>query len=112
MGIQFQKDRFGVIVHEQKAIDFPVLQVPLRHNNHSLGSQASFNLFFSKFVTPVGVSGTIRISSRLGNVFTSFLVDVLAGDLAELVVNLADRCAIQGHTEIGLDRGRRICIHR
>ena len=88
MGIQFQKDRFGVIVYEQKTIDFPVLQVPLRHNNHSLGSQVSFNFFFCKFVTPVGVSRAIRISSRFGNVFTSVLVDFLAGDLAKHVTAL------------------------
>ncbi len=112
MGVEFKKDRLGFVVDEKEAINSPLRQVTLRNNHQSVGAQVSFHLFFSELVTQVGVFRAGRTGVRLGNVFSSFLFDILASELAELVINLIYRWAIYDHTEIGVERGRCIRVHR
>ena len=88
MSVQFEKNRLGVIIHQEQAVDSHAFHVPLRCNYNSLGSQFLFNVFFVILKTQVRISRTSGAGYRFGDVVMRFLIDFLAGNFVKFRVNL------------------------
>jgi len=88
MIVQFEKNRLGVIINQKQAVNFAGLQVALRYNKHSLGSQCLFNIFFRIPETQVRIFRTSGAGCGFSYVLMRFLIDFLGGKVMKFRVNL------------------------